>query len=385
MGGRLAEIDVLRGFGLLGVAICNGQLIAGVAWAGSAAGPVHELDRATVWAVDLFLAAKFFPLMAFLLGYSYRLQAADPRYGGPGFHRRQGRRLCGLLLLGAANAVLLFAGDILTTYAVLGLLVLLALERMSPRGCLLMAGVCVALVTAEVSAGAFLTAGAVGHVPVGARSTIVALYRDGPLTALAARLRELPVEAKGDFVMAPDVLAALLAGLAAGQTRFLDKELPHRFAARGAGWVCLGVGLTGSVVATVFQHMDPADGRPLAGLAVEVATAPALTAAYALGLLALMRAGRCGPVLRAFAAAGRMSLTNYLGQSLLLDIVYTGYGLRLYGRVGAAAAAGAALAVYVLGLWASTALVRRGRHGPAEVFLRRLTNGALRPMTPGAR
>lgn len=382
-GGRLAGIDVLRGFGLLGVAVCNGQLIAGVVPVHSAAGPVAELDRVTVWAVDLFLAAKFFPLMAFLFGYSYRLQAADPRHTGPGFHRRQVRRLCGLLLLGALDAVFLFAGDILTTYAVLGFLVLLALDRMSPRGCLVMAGVCVALVTVELSACAALTAGVGGHVP--SPSAIAALYRDGPLTTVAARLRELPGEAKGDLVMAPDVLAALLVGLAAGRTRFVETRRHRRPAARRAGWVCLGVGLAGSVVATTCQLTASTADRSLAGLAVEVATAPALTAAYALGLLALVRVGGRSRVLAALAAAGRMSLTNYLGQSLLLGVVYTGYGFGLYGRGGAAAATVTALAVYVLGLLVSTALVRNGRYGPAEAFLRRLTHGAAGCVFPPGR
>lgn len=106
---------------------------------------------------------------------------------------------------------------------------------------------------------------------------------------------------------------------------------------------------------------------------VGMLTAPALSAAYASGLLLWFTTPRGARFAARLAPAGRMALTNYLTQSLVMALVFTGYGAALYGRTGAAAVLGGASIFYGCQLAASAALMRRHRFGPVERLLRAVT------------
>ncbi|MEV7898793.1 DUF418 domain-containing protein, partial [Streptomyces cyaneofuscatus] len=102
-------------------------------------------------------------------------------------------------------------------------------------------------------------------------------------------------------------------------------------------------------------------------------TAPALSAAYASGLLLWFTTPRGARLAARLAPAGRMALTNYLAQSVVMALVFTGYGAALYGRVGAAAVLGGTLLFYGFQLAASAWLMSRHRLGPVERLLRAVT------------
>ncbi|MGA5507005.1 DUF418 domain-containing protein [Streptomyces umbrinus] len=89
----------------------------------------------------------------------------------------------------------------------------------------------------------------------------------------------------------------------------------------------------------------------------------------ACGLLLLLSARpgrRLGEVL---ALAGRMALTNYLTQSMVMALAFTGYGLAWYGRYGLAAVLTGCLVPYALQLTVSRWLMRHVRYGPVEWLL----------------
>jgi uncharacterized protein len=80
-----------------------------------------------------------------------------------------------------------------------------------------------------------------------------------------------------------------------------------------------------------------------------------------------------------------MALTNYLAQSVVLSLLFYGYGLGLYGRLGSAAGAGIGLALYAGQVAFSCAWLRRYRFGPVEWVWRSLTYGRGQPMRrPGS-
>ncbi|MFE9955019.1 DUF418 domain-containing protein [Micromonospora sp. NPDC005299] len=87
---------------------------------------------------------------------------------------------------------------------------------------------------------------------------------------------------------------------------------------------------------------------------------------------------RTALVRSALAPAGRMSLTNYLGQSVAGLIAFTGIGFGLAGTFSPLTLSGFVLAVFAVQLLISTVWLRRFRYGPAEWALRWLTN-ARRP------
>jgi len=80
------------------------------------------------------------------------------------------------------------------------------------------------------------------------------------------------------------------------------------------------------------------------------------------------------------APVGRMALTNYLTQSVLYLILFTGVGFGLYGEVGPAWCVGLAVIIFAAQMAFSAWWLARYRFGPAEWVWRTLTYGQLQPM-----
>lgn len=81
-----------------------------------------------------------------------------------------------------------------------------------------------------------------------------------------------------------------------------------------------------------------------------------------------------------FAPAGRMALTNYLLQSVVASLVFYGYGLAMWGRIGYAGMVLLAVVVFALQVLASRWWLARYRFGPLEWAWRWLTYGTRPPM-----
>ncbi|GAA2257238.1 DUF418 domain-containing protein [Streptomyces amakusaensis] len=384
-GSRIQDIDVLRSFALFGILMVNITYLASAHHGFGLADPGLDsaLDNAVRRLTAIFFEAKFYLLFSFLFGYSFTLQLKSAERGGARFTPRFLRRCGALFVIGVCHAVVLFPGDILTTYAVLGL-ILLALRGIRPRTAVITA---VVLFTVT-AAGLLLLAGA-QHLAGGggtdaaaagerARRATEAL-RGSPGSVIGAHLDQLP-----DVVLllvlfqAPAALAAFLLGLAAGRHEALADIARHGVLLRRLQWTGFPVGIAGGVLYAQTSRGNPDTALQLAGLAVDMVTAPLLAAAYAatvLRLAATRRGRRLAPLL---APAGRMTLTNYLTQSLVLALLFTGFGTALVGRVPPPLVALIAVALFAAQLAASRHWLRRHRYGPVEWLLRAVTN-AERP------
>jgi uncharacterized protein len=109
-----------------------------------------------------------------------------------------------------------------------------------------------------------------------------------------------------------------------------------------------------------------------------------LAFAYAAGLLAWRRSERSMALTSPLAAAGRMALTNYLLQSLVLAVFFYGYGFQWFGRLDPTSAAALGATFYALQLWFSVRWLKRYRFGPFEWLWRSLTYGRRQPMRHAA-
>ncbi|MFF3326376.1 DUF418 domain-containing protein [Streptomyces sp. NPDC002889] len=377
---RIGDIDVLRGFALLGILLVNAQIMAGP-YSGLGGGPdASAIDHGVAWAVTVLVSTKFYLLFSFLFGYSFTLQQRSAERARAAFAPRHLRRSAVLFLLGLAHAVLLYPGDILMTYAALGL-VLFAFRTALPRTLLRVAAGLLGAVAVLLLTYGLLVISATETVRpedlAAVASESVAGYRGGPGSVVMANVRLLPHALAGNLLFAADLLAAFLTGLAAGKWRALgdpdrDRARMKRIIRRG-----LPIGLAGGVFMAVCSN-GPLDNRWFyVGRAAGVLTGPALTAAYACGLLLLVRTRAGRRISDVLAPAGRMSLTNYLTQSLVLALVFTGYGLGLYDRVGTAVVLAGCLVLYAAQLALSALLLRHIRCGPVEFLLRGATRGGL--------
>ncbi|MGW7484608.1 DUF418 domain-containing protein [Nonomuraea muscovyensis] len=370
--GRVHEIDALRGFALAGILIANIGFFADPGYA--VAGSLPITDGPVAYTISALVLTKFYILFSFLFGYSFTLQMRAAERAGASVRARTARRCLGLFALGLAQGLLVWVGDILTLYAALGL-ILLALRGIRPRTAVIVATVVLGALTLFWLALAALVsldpAAATSASDPAEADRIMALATGGPLDVLRMQ-RELypPLAASIWLFQGPTALAMFLLGLAAGKTRLLEE--PGRWAhlLGRVQWVGFGIGLPGGVLfALTSGSSGPVE---LLGLAVNGLTSPLLTAAYVATLLRVVR--RFPAAGRALAPAGRTAASNYLGQSVLACLVFTGYGLALAGRLEPIAVMGVAAAVYTVLLLLSAWWLRSHRYGPVEYGLRRLTN-----------
>ncbi|MGW0545869.1 DUF418 domain-containing protein [Streptomyces altiplanensis] len=378
---RVLEVDALRGFALLGILLVNSLTMAGPY--GLVGGrPAGTADSVALWLVQFLAQSKFYLLFSFLFGYSFTLQAASAERAGARFGPRTMRRLLGLFVLGALHAVFLYVGDILTTYALLGL-ILFAARRATPEGAyraalwvwgafgsaLLLLGALATLVDpgAETAQGAAAAEAA----------ELTAAYRGGFADVVGANLEQVWFAAVALLTIGGLVVAVFLLGLAAGKRQWLTRVSTAGLRRILVTGLCVGVP-TAAFSAAGTAGPLPARWELLAGMAGTV-FAPALTAAYAAGLLLWFGTPGGARAAGTLASAGRMALTNYLAQSLVMALVFTGYGLGLYGRLGIAVPVCLALVLYAAQLALSGALLRRYRLGPVEWLLRGFTHFRERP------
>lgn len=380
----------MRGFALLGILMVNIPFFASGYTLPGVADPARTAwhDGLALGVVQFFFEAKFYLLFSFLFGYSFTLQLDSAAARGVDFRPRFLRRLGALFLIGVANAALLYYGDILITYALFGLL-LFAMHRVSPRRALWVAGIItgtfvllfLALATLVAVFDGSSSPTAAEHAKMladGAAATEA--MRGGPWSVIADRVAALSTTLPLTvFVQGPLAFSAFLVGLAAGKRRVLAGPGAGADQDPGAGpgayeaklrliqWIGFPVGLAGSAFYT-FASTD----NLFAG-SLHFLTAPFLTAAYVATLLRLFRTVRGGRVAQALARPGRMALTNYLSQSLLCVLIFTGTGLGLVGRVPYAGVIGIALAIYAVQLLWSAWWLRRFRMGPVEWLLRAAT------------
>lgn len=322
--------------------------------------------------------ARAYPLFAALFGYGLVQMARRRRARGvsdEGVARVVRRRSLALIAFGGVHALLAFSGDILGFYGLLGLLTV-RLLRLSDRPLWWLAGSWLVLASAVQG---FIFAAPPGHF----EGTIFASFAIAdPLEAAFWRMIE--------WLMAPfgllAVVSALLVGTWAARHRILEHPEQHIPLLRRMAVVGISIGILGGVGMALATAQVISPPYPvlfalswlhiLSGVFAGLGYA-ALTALTA---VRLQRRGREDSlVVRALSATGQRSLSAYLAQSVVFAALLPASTLGWGATTGPAGAAALALAVWAGTVVAAAMLARRGRPGPAEALLRRLTSAAQTP------
>lgn len=390
---RIGEIDALRGAALFGIIAAN---MRGFNSPAEAYFEPHLLwpaaaDRFTQALIDALVTGKFITLFAVLfgLGFAIQLDRADAR--NQGFAATYFRRMAALAAIGAAHAFLIWWGDILLMYALMGFA--LYFFRRAPQATVLMWSlifywlpVAVWLALALMaSVGGEAPSGAAGPTPEALAETI-RIYAHGTWRAMfAERYREWTFfNAAAPFYLSR-ILGLFLAGAFIWRTGFFHR-LPAQLALlRRLLWWSLPVGLAGNALTVVLTMIWPYNPfvPNLVTLTVWVVgsvAVPALSLSYAALVILLFQQPRWQRRLLPFVAVGRMALTNYLLQSILATLLFYSFGLGLFGRVGPLAGLVPTFAIYLLQVVFSERWLRRFRFGPVEWLWRSATYGEWQPL-----
>lgn len=381
---RWPLLDALRGFALLGILFGNLMWFTGYAVlpaADRAALGTAGADELAAQLVHFAVDGKFYALFALLFGAGFAVQSRRTQRSASGFRRFFARRSGVLLAFGVLHATLVWFGDILSVYALTGLC-LLSFRGRSDR-CLLSWSV--ALLLAPAAWGAlwlWLPSGREGYGPVDALPAFGGGGYSEVLRANWAFLKERW------FLLLYEgrcfrLLGLFLLGYWAARRGVFGRPAAHRRLLRAALWSGLAVGVPANWALGALFPDVPLRPQSAAGVlrgALQALGVPALSLAYAAAFALASASPRLRRLVRLFAPAGRMSLTHYVGQSIVGAALFYGIGFGLWGRVGAAWSGVLALAIFAAQALASSLWLRRFRFGPLEWLWRSLSYGRPLPM-----
>jgi uncharacterized protein len=403
-GKRLASLDFTRGIAVMGILAANiiafGQPYVAYMWPG---GFVTAHDTLSDWLwVAQFVAVdgKMRGLFTLLFGAGLVLFAERvSARGASGW--LQVRRLGWLLAFGLAHFYLLWRGDILTLYALCGLIALLALRWSAIHQFAVGLTVYVfGAVWTSVQFGLIWAASetglraAQGYAEM-ARATEAMLESER-----ADAMREIAINTRGtygDYIghawevhrwnwidlfthTVIETLPLMLIGMALYRIGLFDGRLDRRTQARW-GWWGLGIGMALTLALALWAL---ADGLTYTGTLFAFLGPQALTRLPAVlglaALLALWGPHATGWLGARVTAAGRMAFSNYIGTSFVMLMVFQAWGLDLFGALDRPHLYLVVLATWVIMLAWSKPWLARYRYGPLEWLWRCLTYNRVVPL-----
>lgn len=390
---RIVVIDVLRAFALLGMLITHFavEFLAGPPPAETFA-IVHAPDRYVAALVSLLASGKFFSIFAFLFGMSFMIQLDNAARRGEPFEGRYAWRLLILLAIGCVHQVF-FTGDVLMSYALLGLL-LIPMRRLSNP-----ALVTLGLLLAFGLPGMILDIAHAIHVPTPA-DIHAAHEASREFQAMAQRgfeikahgtLAELArfnlgeaLEFKAAFLFHTGRLwitfGCFLLGMYAARIRLFASSEENRRRLKIVLWSALAIAVTSTALTMIFPPWQ-VPRHPLRA-DMEIDAQQASLAAFYVAVVTLWFWRRSGPgFLALLAPMGRMALTSYLLQTAFGVAVFYGIGLGLLGQLGSTLALTSAIAFFVVQLGVARIWLARYSMGPVEWLWRSLTWLRREPLT----
>ncbi len=410
---RIESIDVLRGVAVLGILMMNIYAFSmpfsaysnPLIWGGTG-----TLSKAVWFFTHFLFDLKFLSVFSMLFGAGLILMYE--RSGTGKFAGTWYKRNLWLLLFGAAHGYLLWFGDILFTYALLGFLIYLLRRKkaktliitgsiwvlialpISFGGGLWMenAGADVKVLEAKVEAGKELTEeetialeGWDEMRPMVAPTdedlnADVNAYLGSYKDALAHRAPTvLMMQTMGFFIFGLWRMGGLmLIGMGLMKLGFFSAQKDVGFYRR---WLIRGYGLGLPMVAMSAWQLGINDWDFLFiqqfGIHWNYVGSVFVSLGHVSLVMLMVKGNWLKSLERRLAAVGRMAFTNYLMQSVICTLIFYGYGLGFYGSVERPLQIVIALAVCALQLFYSTWWLDRFRYGPAEWFWRTLTYGKL--------
>ena len=389
---RIEVVDALRALALAGILQVN---IQSFAWGagdplGFFAAPPGALDAAVHLLIGTFVSTKFLSIFAFLFGLGFALQWRSLRRRAPADDARAAyrRRLRFLLALGMVHGVLLYFGDILAAYALVGFLLLryadrrpAALVAAARAWWLGFAALTLASTAAiEASRRASPPDEDPARVPAWALERLAVYTQGGYLEQIAPRVADyLSILGTMAVLGVPQITALFLLGAIAGRLGWLARPDRHARLWRAAfrlGAAALPFAAVGAWLNFVSMRDSPGDPS---GIGPALQSFGAFAAClYVATVVRLRQTPSMRRLIAWLAPAGRMPLTNYIAQSVAMGLLLSGWGLGLGASASRAELALLALLIVAVQLAASRAWIGRFGQGPLEALWRRATYGAPR-------
>lgn len=375
---RIEAIDFLRGVAVLGILAINVTGFWGPSLATFSPAIPHAEPAAYGWFAFAFVVfeGKMRVLFSMLFGASMVLFAQAAERKGLDPDAAQVRRLLWLALFGYLHFALLWWGDILFLYALCGMAALL-LRRLEPRQLALIALPFYALV--HVIEALTALPGVMADQPALMGRIAASVAKDtavlnaGFLQAIWLKLTNSPLQPLTTTLSTfTETVPLMLLGMAMVRGGFFTAWTRWRLAVLAGSGIVIG-----GVPTVMAVHWLEGHGWPPQAMFLAIEDGMALphllmALGYAALLVLIFPTVRRWPIGKALAAAGRCAFSNYLGTTVLMTAIFSGWGLGLGPELPRVwLPAFVLLGWVVMLLWPQWWLRRFGQ-GPLERLWRRL-------------
>ena len=385
---RIEILDVLRGLAVCGILIGNMQWFSGYGMMPPSIGRQSPFaDQLTHFLVHFFVEGKFYSIFSFLFGFGFALQIARAEERGDLKASLFKRRLFWLLVIGLLHAYLLWSGDILSIYALMGFVLILFRKKTNSAMLKWAAGLlAIPILTyllLYILFVAFVPPGAVAKLDAAQldfwNTTVRNVPQSGYLQIITGYNLNMIVGRYASLILEmrlPKLLAMFLLGSYAYRRGFFHNLSSLQSFIRRVLVYGLILGVVGNVAFAALAGAEAVFPPSPAGIVGVISYAFGVPA-LALGLIALVatlwQKAAWRRLLAWLAPVGRMALTNYLMQTVICVFIFYGYGFGQYGRFGATKATLTALAIFLCQILVSALWLKYFAYGPMEWIWRQLT------------
>lgn len=397
---RSEILDILRGIALLGICMANYPVISLYIFQTPETMQSMSTARVDKWLAYFhfaFIDGKFYTLFSLLFGVGFSIMILRLKNANRNASLIFYRRLVILMLFGFAHALLIWEGDILLLYALLGMLLPL-FGRSSDR---VLLALWVILVFSPILFDAAKVISG-GKWNLARPLTSLGLSTDQRIGITQQNLSTWLITHdsysdvlkwyQSGFVWRwemlvgtnrlPKVLGMFLLGLYVGRHLIYSKLEENRGLLRRVQRISLMIGLPSTLVHAYLELDNKGLPSPIGlldTLFYAVSVVP-MSLFYTCTICLLYLKPGCSKKLRVFAPVGRMALTTYITQSVAGVLLFWGIGLGLGAKTGLAWVVLISIAVYLCQVLLSTAWLNYFRYGPLEWIWRQLTYGKRLPI-----
>jgi uncharacterized protein len=379
---RAPVIDAMRGLALFGILAVN---IQSATW--SVGGPTlgvldassRTVDTFAVLFAAFFLEYKFYPIFCFCFGYGFATQVRGWKRRAEDASGRWLKRMGFMLVMGVLHGIFVWFGDILARYALTGLVLSRHIDA-GPRALLKAARFWFAVTFAITLVYALIPAP--GDAPTSLPAELLdakAVYENGSYWQITwQRTKDFLLILTTFLFVFPQVMLLFLLGALTAKMGWIANPARHRAWLIKVLLFALLVGMPINILYTADSLMRASDFSAVYGFrAAFVSTAAPIFSFAMIAGFALMSITNAGArIVALLAPAGKLALTNYFAQSILMSTLLYGYGFALGKQFKQAELLALALTIFLVQLVFSHIYLRYFKQGPLEWLWRRWTNGS---------
>ena len=385
---RIEILDILRGFALLGIIFNNMLYFSCYSFM-----PFENLKQIIDFQLnekiydflDIIVTAKFYTLFSILFAVGFYIQFNKYKNDSTNFLKTYRRRIFILFIIGLIHS-LIWYGDILLTYSIIAFILILFrnvksknLFRWSLLFILFPLLFDLALLPFSQSLNTINpeNTASVAHVqyPDMAAEAVINTFQNGSITEIFflnihnIAWKYLSYIPSGRLFT---ILGIFLLGYYFASIDFFTKKTKSTFLLIFSLFIGLLATISAKLLGGSSLQFPPTFSNILYKLLL-VAGQIFMCTFYITSIFKIFQSSIGKRALKQLIPMGRMALSNYLFQTIIMIIVFYNFGFNLIGRLGLFPITGIAILILVLQIIFSNIWLRHYRFGPFEWIWRSLT------------